>query len=70
MNINMFMLLNFIFVISKTLWGSLLRVSGQWSASSSLLEYESTMEAPTFKDALGVIVVNLDVVGDKFAANF
>ena len=49
----MLMLLNFVFVISKHGGGLCSESRGQWSASSSLLEYESTMEAPTSKDDLG-----------------
>ena len=55
----------------NTCLGSLLRVSGQhWSASTSQPQCKSTLEAPASKDASGVILVDLDAVGHKFAANF
>ena len=53
MKINMFILLNFPLVNLKNVVGAFAQSQGQMSASSSLSEPESTLEAPTSKDALG-----------------
>ena len=64
MKINMFILLNFPLVNLKTWWGFCSESQGQMLASSSLSEPESTLEAPTSKDALG------DCDGPGCFANF
>ena len=64
----MFILLNFPLEL-KNVVGVFAQSQGQMSASGSLSEPESTLEAPTSKDAFGVIVMDLDAGGGKFAAN-